>query len=509
MNELRGQAVRTFLEGQIAQQSSIIAATLAPYDADNAVRNWHAAIRAAEEFVNIVYFGISSIVALAKLKATPLDDRMLANPAIAVAVRNDLARLFGPATAQRFQMTMLQAAAINQAFRQHGISVVSKGAGLDTVGDAAGYFQSRRRHMVSLLYTMPRACRGKRRFDFLDAFNVLMPQVELGCIPITSMHQKLVLAEIFPDFSLALDGTGARASHWFECLESGFLEPERASVAVLQEFRQDQAAMPSLEAVDPTKILSAAELRNNARTISTAYEKFGLRDSDFSVAAQLVMAFSRRCTDDYFVILNRVAFDAILASQTQMSIAELERLLINQPGTYATNTNAYQPFVQVGETLHSNVNLLTRFLYSFKNVHLGSRRRFQIQAGFIFEDMVKRDLGRMGFVITDVKRINRKEFDVVATREGIVYNFQCKNNWVDLSKVESDPALFVRYNRTLVSYYLRALVKEKNREGLLLRHLGLASIRHFVVSRFPVITEDPRIVPYNMLDVLGGAALRS
>jgi hypothetical protein len=63
--------------------------------------------------------------------------------------------------------------------------------------------------------------------------------------------------------------------------------------------------------------------------------------------------------------------------------------------------------VDLGAILVSNVNLLSRFLYSFKNIHLGSRRRFQIHAGFIFEDMVKRDLAGMGFTVTDIKRINR------------------------------------------------------------------------------------------------------
>jgi hypothetical protein len=35
--------------------------------------------------------------------------------------------------------------------------------------------------------------------------------------------------------------------------------------------------------------------------------------------------------------------------------------------------------------------------------------------------------------------------------------------------------------------------------GLLLNALGLSEIKHFVVSRFPIITEDPRIIAYNAL----------
>lgn len=181
---------------------------------------------------------------------------------------------------------------------------------------------------------------------------------------------------------------------------------------------------------------------------------------------------------------------------------ELERLLVNTPSDYVTSSNAFEPFLDLGYTVISNVNLLSRFLYAFKNVHLDSRRRFQIHAGFIFEDMVRRDLSGMGFQVTDIKRINRKEFDVVATHSGTIYNFQCKNNWIDLSKIEAKRALYVRYNRMLTNYYTRALAKEVKRECLLKAELGLERVEHYVVSRFPVITTDARIVNYNQLGKL-------
>jgi len=33
---------------------------------------------------------------------------------------------------------------------------------------------------------------------------------------------------------------------------------------------------------------------------------------------------------------------------------------------------------------------------------------------------------------------------------------QVSNNWIDLSKIEAERALFVRYNRSLTNYYARA-----------------------------------------------------
>jgi Holliday junction resolvase len=218
--------------------------------------------------------------------------------------------------------------------------------------------------------------------------------------------------------------------------------------------------------------------------------------------ASLVTSLSRRAHDDYVVAIGKAKFRALLHAQDQIDPIELERLLVNKPADYAANTNAVEPFIDVGDALVSNVNLLSRFLYAFKNIHLGSRRRFQIHAGFIFEEMVARDLRKMGFDVTEINRINRKEFDIVATFGDVIYNLQCKNNWIDFSKIESDRALFVRYNRSLANYYARALAKERSRESLLTERLGRSKIEHFVISRFPVITEDPQIICYNRLETL-------
>ncbi len=349
---------------------------------------------------------------------------------------------------------------------------------------------------------MPYACSGSLILQPYNALTVLMPQVEHSCIAITGFHQKLALLEALPDFSLEIDQVGVMASHGFETLDDYFLEPERASIHVMAELRGDQFTMPAMEPQDRKKIFSTAELRNGVKLIGAVYEAFGLKDSDFSAMSLLMVAFARHCLDDYYIEIGKEKFSSMLCAQSELDPAELEVLLVNKPSDYATNTNAYQPFLDLGDRVVSNVNLLSRFLYAFKNVHLGSRRRFQIHAGFIFEDMVKRDLSRMGFFVTDIRRINRKEFDVVATRSGVIFNVQCKNNWIDLSKIEADRALYVRYNRSLTNYYARALKKERGREHLLKQKLGVDEVLHYVVSRFPVIGADPAVINYNQIDRL-------
>lgn len=493
---ITGDAAKAIINTQLAAHEGGIAQRLAGYDAASAVSTWHGAIRAVEEFINLPRFGLDDRRRRAWLLSAPMGHALEANSLAAQHVRSELQRLFGPAVAARFFHVMLHLSGFAIEWSNRGQDL-GEGFNLDTVGAAVEFLQARRRHFVSLLYLMPQVCQGTAELDPDDAFDVMLPLVEHCCISVTSWHQKAVLAEVHPDFALYSDGHGGHASHSWDPLEGDFLEPERASIMTMHAQRGDQIAPVTAEPVDPRLIFSPAELRNNVRFIQAVYEGFGLNDDVFSALSRVIIAVARHCDDAYFINLDAQKFRAILAAQTAMPAAEMERLLVNRPDGYAACTNAYEPFIMVGGRVVSNVVLLSRFLYAFKNVHLGSRRRFQIHAGFIFEDQVKADLVQAGFTVTAIKRIARKEFDVVATYAGAIYNFQCKNNWVDLSTVERDRKRFARFNRGLVRYYRSALRKEAGREGLLTAELGLTSITHFVVSRFPVITDDRRILNHN------------
>ena len=501
MQEIRGDEAKKIITDQIEKHRNGILSSLAPFEPIDTFHKWHTTIRSVEELINVSRFGIDDPTFESELRSIPLDMQLLKNPTLLIPIQNELSKLFNPKLAQRFTVLALQTAAINIGFQAKGQNGFGYGLNLRTMGAAIDYFQSRRRHLVSLLYSIPNACIGNKTLNSMDTLNVILPIVEHSCVTLTGLHQQAALANIFSDFCLYSDGAGFQASHQFQPLENYFLEPERASVYDMYELRQDQIHLPTMEVIAPEKIFSAAELRNNIRLIEATYESFALNDTDFTTLAKLVFAFSRYCSDDYIVQIDKDKFHSYLAAQTHMAPEKLESLLLNRLLDYESNTNAHHPFMDLGSVVISNVTLLSRFLYNFKNFQLGSRRRFQIHSGFIFEDMVKRDLAGMSFQVTDIKRINRKEFDVVTIYKGEIYNFQCKNNYVDLRLVNMDQKKFVRYNRSLASYYERALVKEKEREDLLLTKLGLPKISHFIISRFPIFTQNPNIFAYNALSV--------
>lgn len=494
---------KSLMETQLATLNGNLLGVLSQYQPRAAVRTWHAALRSIEEFINIPLFAISDPHLVRWLTSIRLDHLFPPGPpSLFLSIRDALLVHLEEDVVQRYLTLLMQTVAIAQAFRINLRNGNESDIILDTVDDAVTYFMSRRRHLLSLLYIMPYACKGTEELAPLDTLNVLLPIVELNCIPITSYHLKLALLEMVDDFHLKVDQNGARASHWFDMLDTSFLEPERASIMAMADLRRDQFVLPARESLDPRKVFSAAELRNSAELVGATYAAFGLNDSHFTAMTQLVRHLSRFCQEDYDVEIDKQKLRAILRLQSVLDPDELERLLVHTPSDYVTSSNAYEPFIDLGNTVLSNVNLLSRFLYAFKNVHLHSRRRFQIHAGFIFEDMVRQDLSRMEFQVTDIRRINRKEFDVVATLGDVIYNFQCKNNWIDVSKVESARALYVRYNKSLVNYYRRALAKEAQREHLLKRALKLERVEHYVISRFPVITTNVRVINYNQIDRL-------
>jgi hypothetical protein len=57
-----------------------------------------------------------------------------------------------------------------------------------------------------------------------------------------------------------------------------------------------------------------------------------------------------------------------------------------------------------------------------------------------------------------------------------------------------------KLNDRLLKRYIKALAKEKARQQTLLNKLNLTQIEHFVVSRFPLITDHPHVINFNEIE---------
>ncbi len=477
---------------RIALQERRILEALAPYDAKSATLAWLDNLRTIEECINLQTVDWDDEAFEGQLFGMPVAG-LIHDPSPLMRVHASLAERFSEPFANRFRQLLLQCISMVTSFQLHGAADLI--GDLPTLAALIGYLQSRRRHFVALLHMLPLACCGATRVAPIEALGVMLPIVELSGIPLYSAQAGLMV-------KLARDRLGlpVQAGVEIPLLDAGFLEPERSRIDEMRWPDVGHVHFQAMrETLQPDRLFSAAELRNDIAAIEAAYAEFDLAGSDIAIAAGLVRRLSRQCVvRDFWVEVAPDAFAAMLDAAGAPAVLRQE--LVHPVSSYLEGLSSHAPFVQVDGMLRSTVTLLSRFVYNWRARTLDRRKRYQIRTGFIFEAVVKDRLSAQGFAVQDIKRINRREFDVVTVRDGVIWNIQCKNNFLDLSTVDADAHRFARYNRALVTSYEKALDKDRRREHLLQDKLSLDKIQHVVVARFPVVCDNPRIVPFSRLD---------
>lgn len=483
---------------RIAVQERQIADGLAPYEPCSATLAWFDTLRAIEECINLIHVDWDDEEFEDLLFTLPLSLYVEVTPEFQV-VRQRFIAQFSMNFANRFTNLVRFGVGAATTFAAHGFFEVA--SGFCSVGSMIGYLQSRRRHFIALLPMLPTACRGNQRVIPYDALLVFLPMIELTGIPLRSgqnaLNVKLARAKLeLPERDCAE----------LAMLDAFFLEPERAPITSMP-FTSEAVTQwaEARETLSPDRLFSAAELRNDILNVETAYAEFNLIETDFAPAAGLVRRLSTDFVEKDFWVVICHADLAVLFDEFKVPPA-LRSALVQSGTTYLKCLSTYAPFVLVDGVYRSTVTLLSRFIYYWRGRSLDHRKRFQIRAGFIFEKAVADELGRQNFIVQDIRRINRHEFDVVTVRNGVIWNVQCKNNFMDLDHLESDAARFATYNYRLVRAYEKALLKERNREHLLKEKLSLNEVQHMVVSRFPVVADNPRFVPYSRITDFGKLA---
>lgn len=478
------------LIARIADHENRIATGLASYEPRTATLAWFETLRAVEELINLP---------TADWAGDPFERRLYAHspvwlllePRRLEQVRQQLARRFTQNFANRFANLMVQCAAIAVSFQYHGLADLA--GQLATVGKAIDYFQSRRRHLVTLLHILPTACRGRVPVAQLDTLNNFLPIVEIDALQLMGAHNARLMQHAWGKLDISVDGAPE-----LDMLDAFHLEPERSRITEMVLTDEGQAMLQQREALPTGWLFSGAELRNDLVLIKAAYAEFNLEKTAFGPAAALIRALSTRFVDrDFWIEIKPVELARLC---DELAVPDALRTALTHTGaSYFQALSTYAPLVLVAGTYRSTVTLLSRFAYWWRARTLDRIKRFQIRAGFLFEGAVSAELEAQGFELHDITRINHREFDVVTTRGETIWNIQCKNNFTDLDRVDNHPVRFARYNKGLVRAYERTLVKERARETLLQSRLGIERIEHVVVSRFPVLTTNPRIIPFNRL----------
>ncbi|MBD3817804.1 MAG: hypothetical protein IE912_02660 [Brevundimonas diminuta] len=478
------------LDVEIARTDAGIQAGLVDFDPIQTPQAWHRMLQGAEELINLVMEPWEDEALHLQFVMMPL--------AQAATLRSDwvkvqIAARYDDGMEERVIQTLQVMASLSFACQQHGYPLA-----LASVGEAAGYLQSVRRRWLALFYIMPKACRGSTIARTAHDLFPLVTLAEFAGGPMTNLAQMAMMARVFDDYTVTSDGAGVKASRDAVLLDPGGFDSERVSVLDMIEFGKVAIPVPVKGASGERRLLSRAEVLMQIGFFEAAFAEFNLAGSTFGDVQRLIAPLLTG-PEDYVVSIPVSAFEAALQFPGALTPARLRTLLIFEGRDYTSAINSYQPFVQIDDLFVSNLNLLTRFLNDYKTIALSPQKRFQIRSGFIFEKKVREVLEAAGFAVKDITRIDRSEFDVVTTKSGAIHNFQCKNTFIDTRLIDTDPKRYARLNGTLVRSYRRAIKKELKREHLLTAKLGMPTVRHYVVSRFPVLTDDADIIPFTRL----------
>lgn len=494
IGKISGDDLIKFQEDGIEYHIKMFKETIAEYEPSYLYSHWRTLVRSIDEIINIP-FELKNDTDKSLYLSLDFDFFNQNNlPPFAKTVET-IEKQFGDKVAMRFKQTALMCGAIDKSYKTNGIyDLQGNNLSLSSSKKSIDYFQSRRIYYVTILSLIPAIAEGKKTFDYIDTLNFLQYTLDSCLVGITTSYYNLLVNECLSDYELISDGEKAKGNYNYAHLENFFLEPERLSLLDQLELRKDIVNDQKLVPKSTNKIFSFSEVANTMLLFEGAFDKYKIKKTkEFIALNSFFYEIAIFINDDFNVIIDSDSFNKLLAKYPLLALSKTTT-------NYFEALNSYSPFQKHEDNYYSTVVMLIRLAYRTLSKSLLKNRSFQINSGFVFEDKVSKLLESNGFKLTDITRINRKEFDVITIRNSKIYNFQCKNNFIDISRVDYNYKLIGRFNNQLCRYYEKALIKEENREHLIIKKLGIKEIEHFVISRFPVITRNERIINFRNLE---------
>jgi len=491
--KISGKDLDRIFEESIKYHIDIFYKTISEYDPKQLYSNWRSIVRSIDEIINIPMEldDIDEISCFLELNFNFLDNRNITK---LKRILELLEQRFEKNVAIRFQQLVMMCKAIDSTYRTQGIfNQQGNVLNLSDTQNAIAYLQSRRAYYVTTLNLIPKIAKGKKVVPYLDTLNFLQYTMDSCLVNITTSYYNLLLNHCLPDFEMDSDGVVAKPNFEYNNLEGFFMDPERLSLIDQMELRPEIVVSKQILPKADNKLFSFSEVANCMELFKGAFDKYKIQNNiEFKELNLLLYDIAVYLKDDFHIVIEEVDFTKIARKYNSFT-------LHFNSDDYFENLNSYSPFQLVDGSFYTTVVLLTRFVHRTLSQSLLKNRTFQIHSGFIFEDKVSKILETKGFLPTGITRINQKEFDLITIKNNKVFNFQCKNNFIDISSVNFDYKKIGRFNQRLCKYYQNALIKEEKRENLIKSKTKINDIEHFVISRFPVITRNERII--NFIDL--------
>lgn len=476
IQKMRGRTLENFLKEASDELLSKLKYGLEPYNGVALGLQWKDFYWEVEEFINLYEdLGIDD----EELFANSLVSELFSCPESLCKALLRIRVLYGADTASRI----------------FSLATLFSDTNINTIRDLYEYCKSRRLHFASMLYLIPKYAKGEKTIEKGELFKELSWCIDEVAVPVTTAFNAMLQCRCLPHFEAVVRTDGClEFSDAYTQLEAGALEPVRMSECDLLEFDED-IKKDLLRRPATHKLFSREEFDVNLYNMSVYYADYGITNNslyqEIKSLADDVLAY---LIDDYSIVVPETDFKRISAKFPSL------KLYKEMDGFFEVVASRY-PFFRVGDTYYSTILFFQRYIVNAINNSLENNKKFQIDSGFNFEKKVINLVKDYGFEYHKTcKRIERKEFDVVCVKDGCIYNFQCKNNYINVQNIDTGQIKSAaRKHRRLARAYDKALEKEYNREESLMQELGLDRIKSFVITRYPVITPNQRVISFNIL----------
>lgn len=482
---LEGKELDEYFEGQILFLKDEFMKFISQFDATDLFHKWREFIRHVDELYNITDL------------ITEKETEMLESCSINICkdyrfgkVVEIIGNRYGKAVRCRFVKSCLMLSSLNYAYIKMGQYQNC----YKNLREAIDRCQKMRLYYVTMLLFVPQYAKGSRKIDFLDLLNFFQPQIDMCLVNIRTAYNSLLINRSINDYKAIPNTFGFSFNFDYKHLEEDSLEPIRLSEEDVMNNMTDEEK--SRVSYCPVKQLCGYdEMLDGIKISSAVFEKYGLNElEEYKEMVGMAQDLKPFLKDDYAFIVPETAYMELKGKYPLLN-------LTCNSGDFDDMLNARPGFFKFEDVYYSTVLFYQRYMVNMEQRLLEKKKKFQVDSGFAFEKTIKAVLSEYGYTVMDcVKRIMRKEFDVVCVKDDCIYNFQCKNNFVSVS--EQGKNWFkdtCNAIRRLNRYYEKALEKEDKREYLLKDKLKKDTVKSYVLSRYPVITRNPRVINYNQL----------
>lgn len=483
---LEGKELESFLLTGIDGNETQIIEHLANYDGDDLFPKWLEFLRCIDEFINLIFV------------LTPREWQLLVRCGINlfqnkkefVIAMEMIRSKFGDGVFERIKKLAVMLSCMKLTYVKMGLS----GMGFQNLAEAVFFCQSRRLYYVAYLSLIRLFAKGGQRVHFIELLCHFQQQIDFNMTTITGALHAVMGSKCLDGYKGVATEWGLEYSMPYNQLEGFFLEPHVMNEVDIMEHEKDSGYKTSSSGIQ-RKLYSYAEMEYAVRQAECIYEGYDVSGSRMLLEMKtLVESLKGKFVEDYSIRLSKSEFKELSDSCPHLKLSSEAR-------SYFDTINERPAFFPYKGYFYSTSLLLVRFIENALYGQLRTNRRYRIKAGFLFEKKVKSLLDKYGFEGTEVKRIHRQEFDVICLKDGVAYNFQCKNNFLDINSVDTGNIDKVcSQNKRLTKYYLKALDKENNRTKSVKEYFKVDVVENFVVSRFPIIMNHERLIPFNQLE---------